>query len=206
MNKVLAAIVTMIIFTGCLRKDPTILKVHVASGVSGYSLEGSRVQISGDFNQIETLDSEGNAYFEFEAEEGDRLYVMFLDDGRNFNPQGMAAYDWSPVLVSDKHTHNYYVGDDPFVELMVIPDTQLSIFMSNQVPNDGDSLHLRIYHELFTTGGDLGEDRTGMTLQSSSPIGRYTYEGISYTATDTQTINGYFDVPHTGSFSYEIIY
>lgn len=199
-------LVYILVLFSCSKERTIRLEVHVSSGISSYSHEGNRVRISGEKVYTSIIDHEGNAYIEFEAAEGERYYVQFLSEDKNFNPQGMAAYDWSPVLVSDKHTHNYYVGDDPFVELMVIPATQLSIFMSNQVPNDGDSLHLRIYHELFTTGGDLGEDRTGMTLQSSSPIGRYTYEGISYTATDTQTINGYFDVPHTGSFSYEIIY
>lgn len=179
------------------------LKVHLESGVTGYSHEGNRVQISGDFIQIESIDAEGNAYFEFEAEKGERLYVMFLEDDRNFNPQGMAAYDWSPVLTSDVHAKDFFVGDDPYVQLMAIPATKIDIAVRNEVIEDGDSLQLRIFHELYTTGGDVG-DETGFSLNFSGPIGSYRYEGTNYKATDTSFISGTFEVLQENPFRIEI--
>ena len=168
-------------------------------------MEGYEVWVYGPKTMIATIDDQGKAFFDFEAPAGEKYLVQFNTNFENFNPQGIAAIEWSPTLTSDKLEDQFTVGANHKVDLLAIPATNISVLFKNDVPEIGDSIYLLVRHELYSTEVILDKNRSGRNLSYSSPIGVYNYEGISISASDTTSISGSFEVPHDEFFRREIL-
>lgn len=182
------------------------LQVHVKSGIIGASLEGFQVKLFGPQTMVSTIDKHGIASFDFEAPEGESYLVKFMDNEQNFNPQGIAATSWSPVLTSEKLEAQITVGEDNQVELIAIPCTDISLFFENSIVQEGDSLHLIINHELFSSEVNMSGSGGIRILSYSGPIGNYEYHGFSFKTGDTIKVVGSYAVSHEESFSYTFEY
>lgn len=182
------------------------LEVNVSSGLSGSTLEGYEVWFYGPETMIATIDEYGKATFDFEAPEGETYLVEFNTNFENFNPQGIPAVDWSPILKNEKLSDTYTVGQSSRIDLLAIPSSEITIFVQSEAPEEGDSLHLEVRHELFTHEFNLNSSNPDLAVTYSGPIGEYSYAGTVYSLNDTNEVSGSFKVLHGQGKFQEIYY
>ena len=207
MKQLFFSIIIFCLF-GCKEKMETYqLKVQVTSAVSGFSFEGYEVVLyNGNPPTAAVFNEEGVAYIEYQSLEGEDYLVEFQTNEKNFNPQGVGATEWSDVWDKQKQSDRIRAGRDCAVDLLVIPSTTINVRFVNDVIEDGDSLDLRLKHEIFNNEINMSDEGKMYTLAYSAPIGKYIYEGTVYTLNDTTPISGSFTVPHQQHFSHEIRY
>ncbi len=198
----------VVMFFGCKEEMETYqLEVRVESAVSGFSFEGYEVSLyNGNPPTTAILNADGVAYIEFETLEGEDHLVEFQTDQKNFNPQGVGATEWTDVWDQQKQRERITAGQDVSVDLLVIPSTDMYVEFVNDIVEEGDSLFLKLEHEIFSSEIIIAKDRKSYNLSYSAPIGKYSYEGTVYTLNDTTPISGSFTVPHQAHFSHEIRY
>ncbi len=199
---------TMLVLFGCKEEMETYqLEVRVESAVSGFSFEGYEVSLyNGNPPTTAVLNADGVAYIEFETLEGEDHLVEFQTNQKNFNPQGVGATEWTDVWDQQKQRERITAGQDVSVDLLVIPSTRIDVDFVNDIVEEGDSLFLKLEHEIFSNDIIIANDRSRYNLSYSAPIGKYSYEGTVYTLNDTTPISGAFTVPHQAHFSHEIRY